>query len=287
MQNSEKKQISQKLAEYCELKGSQNKAANSMKGVSAATVSQMLNNNWDLITDEMWRTVSAQIGYDSRRWVVVETRGYRRMTALLADAQENSLVFAVTGEAGCGKSEAIKSYGGSNQNVYNLSCSEFWTRRYFLQELLSAMGIDNTGFTAPDMMSEIIYHLKRKQQPLIILDEVDKLSDQALYFFISIYNHLEDHCGIILCATDYFEKRIKRGLRANKKGYKEIYSRCGRKFIPMQAVNGGDVAAVCIANGVTDEKTIEDIAGDCEGDLRRVKRRIHALRVKDQDGAHH
>ncbi|MDR0872540.1 MAG: ATP-binding protein [Prevotellaceae bacterium] len=283
MQNSEKKQIQAKLAEYCELKGSQNKAANTMKGVSAATISQMLNNNWDLITDEMWRTVAAYIGYEQEasKWVVVETRGYARMTALLADAQQNALVFAVTGEAGCGKSEAIKSYARSHTGVFNLSCSEFWTRKYFMQELLAAMGIDNTGCGVPEMMSEIIYHLKRKETPLIVLDEADKLSDQLLYFFISIYNQLEDHCGIILCATDFLEKRIKRGLRTNKRGYKEIYSRCGRRFIPMQVVSDGDVAAVCSANGVTDRKEIEKIITDCECDLRRVKRRVHAYKTKN------
>ena len=44
----------------------------------------------------------------------------------------------------------------------------------------------------------------------MVLDEADKLSDQVLYFFISLYNKLEDRVGIILCATDYLEKRIKK-----------------------------------------------------------------------------
>lgn len=121
MKTIEKEQIRTKLAEFCEIKGGQNKAANSMRGVSPATISQVLNNNWDLISEEMWRTIASQIGYDPRAWVVVETRGYKRMYGLLQDAQDNSLVFAVTGDAGCGKSEAIKSYAASNRNVYNLS----------------------------------------------------------------------------------------------------------------------------------------------------------------------
>ena len=130
MKATEKEQIKTKLAEYCETKGGQNKAANSMRSVSAATISQVLNNNWELISDEMWRTIASQIGYDPRAWVVVETRGYKRMYRLLRDAQDNSLVFAVTGDAGCGKSEAIKSYAASNRNVYNLSCSEYWNQAF-------------------------------------------------------------------------------------------------------------------------------------------------------------
>lgn len=278
MKNLEKENIKTALAAYCDRMGSQNKAANSLKGVSAATVSQMLNGNWELITDEMWRSVAAQIGYDNRSWVVVETRGYKRMTALLDDAQRNSLVFAVTGDAGCGKSEAAKTYARSHQDVYYLSCSEYWNRKHFMTELLQCMGVDYTGYTVSEMMGDIIMNLKRKDTPLIVLDEADKLSDQVLYFFISLYNQLEDRCGIILCATDYLEKRIKRGVRCNRKGYKEIYSRCGRKFIPMQMVNGSDITAVCAANGVTDKASIERIIDESECDLRRVKRLVHAVK---------
>ena len=61
MKTTEKEQIRSKLAEFCAIKGGQNKAANSMRGVSAATLSQVLNNNWELISDEMWRTIASQI----------------------------------------------------------------------------------------------------------------------------------------------------------------------------------------------------------------------------------
>ena len=130
------------------------------------------------------------------------------------------------------------------------------------------------------MLSDIFLALKNKETPLVVLDEADKLSDQVLYFFISLYNKLEDRVGIILCATDYLEKRIKKGVRTNRKGYKEIYSRVGRKFIPIQVVNSEDVAAVCIANGVTDSEVINEIIDDCESDLRRVKRKVHAVKQR-------
>lgn len=280
MKTAEKEQIRAKLAEFCEVKGGRNKAAATMRGVSAATLSQVINGNWELISDEMWRTIASQTGYDPRAWVVVETRGYKRMSGLLRDAQESSLVFAVTGDAGCGKSEAIKSYAATNRNVYNLSCSEYWNRKHFMVELLQNMGIDATGSTVPEMMVEAVAALKRKESPLVVLDEADKLSDQVLYFFISLYNKLEDHVGIILCATEYLEKRIKKGVGTNRKGYKEIYSRIGRRFIPIQLANSEDIAAVCVANGVTDTKIINDIIDDCENDLRRVKRKIHAVKQR-------
>ncbi len=93
-----------------------------MRGVSPATISQVLNNNWDLISEEMWRTIASQIGYDPREWVVVyRCLATNACTEFLQDAQDNSLVFAVTGDAGCGKSEAIKSYAASSRNVITSS----------------------------------------------------------------------------------------------------------------------------------------------------------------------
>lgn len=68
MKQTEKEAIAAKLRTYVDSKESQNAAAKSLRGVSAATVSQILNGNWDLISDDMWRTVGNQIGYDPRNW---------------------------------------------------------------------------------------------------------------------------------------------------------------------------------------------------------------------------
>lgn len=46
----------------------------------------------------------------------------------------------------------------------------------------------------------------------------------------------------------------------------------------MPVVNSGNIAAVCIANGVEDKATIRHITEDCDCDLRRVKRLVHAAK---------
>lgn len=283
MKQNEKEAIAAKLRAYVENKESQNSAAKSLRGVSAATVSQILNGKWDLIADDMWRTVANQIGYDPRRWVIMQTDGFCRMTDILTDAQQNSLVMAVVGDAGCGKSQAIKVYAERNRGVIALSCSEYWNRKEFLGELLQSLGVEPDGSTVADMMREVIRQLKRREGVLIVLDEADKLSDQVLYFFITIYNKLEDNVGIVLCATQYLKKRIERGVRNNRKGYKEIYSRIGRKFIPMPVVNNTDIRAVCAANGINIPKEIESIVEDADNDLRRVKRLVCAFKLKSNE----
>lgn len=278
-----KQQIAERLREYADRFGSQNKAANSMKGVSSATISQILNNNWELVSDEMWRNIGVHAGWSESDWVSVETRDFKLLSGILDDARINSNVFAVTGEAGTGKSFTLKRYQENNRRVYLLQCADYWNRRMFLQELLTAMGRDYSGFSVGEMMAEVVRSLKVQDKPLVILDEADKLGDQVLYFFITLYNMLEDRCGIVLCATDHLAKRIRRGLKLNKKGYKEIYSRIARKFIELQGAGAGDITQICLANGITDKSQIKLVIDDSENDLRRVRRKVHAIKLSNKD----
>ena len=275
--NEEKEMIRVRLGEYCEMKGSQKRAATSLVGVSPATVTQIVTGKWELINEKMWRSIAAQIGVKQTRWNIVETRNYKALSDIFSDAQENALVLAVCGEAGTGKSLTAAHYGAENPNVYVLACSEYWNRKTFLRELLRVMGKNPAGDTVGDMVDDVVMALKRRENPLIILDEADKLSDQVMFFFITFYNKLEDYCGIVLMATDYLEKKVRRGLRLNKKGYKEIYSRIGRRFVAMPGLSATDISDVCRANGVEGLREIENVKKDCEGDLRRVKRKCHAF----------
>ena len=277
MRKLEKQAIVERLMEFCDQKGSQAKAAAALK-VSNATVSQMINGNWELIKDEMWRTVSNGIGMQGGNWATVATGGYKRMTSVLEDAQENSLVMAVIGDAGCGKTQAIEHYVKNHRNAYHLQCAEYWNKKNFLQNLCQQMGMRNTYGTVYDLIEDIVRELEKEDHPLIIVDEADKLSDVVLYFFITFYNRLEDHCGIVLCATGYLKKRIIAGERNERKGFAEIHSRVGRNFIGMPQNTSEDIAAICEANGVDDLNAINTICKKSDFDLRRVKRLVHAYK---------
>ncbi|MCV9928137.1 ATP-binding protein [Flavobacterium sp. LS1R49] len=275
-----KNQVKEKLAGYIAQKGSQNKAANSLNGVSAALLSQIMNDNHQNISEVMWRNVASQIGCSSKKWFCVETTDFKIISKVLEDAQQHAHVFALTGDAGSGKSMSFEIYTKINKNSYLLSCAEYWNRKEFLTQLLTVMGVDYSGFSVAEMMNEIVKKLKSQESPLIILDEADKLPDTVLYFFITLFNRLEEHCGIVLCATDHLSKRINKGIKLNRKGYKEINSRIGRRFIELKGVSFTDVTQICMANGIDDVKSIKDIFTDSEGDLRRVKRKIHAVKNK-------
>lgn len=89
MKTNEKQQITESLKAYVAKYGSQNKAAQSLVGISAATVSQLLKGNWDNVSDEMWKNVASQISHkQGDGWQIVETTAYKEMVFALNDAKE-------------------------------------------------------------------------------------------------------------------------------------------------------------------------------------------------------
>ena len=284
MEQKEKELIAARLREYCATQGGQNKAANTLKGVSAATISKILNGDWDTIADGMWHNVSKQIGSSAEGWSLVGTSVYDELTELLECAQTDSQVMAIVGSAGCGKSATIRQYASTHDEVTAIVCSEYQNRTSWLSAVMEAMGLDPRGLSVAEKIGQIVRRLKRADKPLLILDEADKMSDQVLYFFVTLYNELEGHCGVVLCATQYLDKRLVRGLRSGRKGYEEVYSRIGRQCIQLSVLSPEDISLVCVANGITGERKVRKIADEAECDLRRVRRAVwreHQLAKED------
>ena len=270
-----KRDIQLGLREFCNRFG-QSQAARMLDNVSAATISTILNGKFEAIADGMWNNIANQIGMERERWNAVETTNYRMLMRLLQDAQDNQLWMAVTGNAGTGKTFSCKQYLKGRDEVFFVSCDPDWNKRDFFAMLLRQVGKNPSGMALVQMKQTLIMSLRRCGTPLIILDEADKLSDTVLNSFITLYNDIQYVCGVVLIATEYLGKRFDLGVRYNKKGFNELWSRVGRTCVPLKGVTQEDVVDICRANGIDDYKVIDGIIGMCEGDLRRVHRRVFA-----------
>lgn len=270
-----KERVRKALEELVERKCSQAKAAASLRGVSSATISLILSGRGEEVRESMWLHLQEQL-LENKQMKVAETAIYSELTALLASAQEDKLVMSLIANAGSGKTFTSKQYEVENKEVYRVACSEFWTKNDFVDELLRSLGESSDGYTKKERINRAIEVIKRKRNPLIIFDEFDKLNDNVWFFFITLYNELENKCGMVLLSTDYIRLRIEKGLRLNKRGYNEFWSRLGRRCVRLEPIAYEDIKAVCEANGISNSSEIEDIAKDSEGDLRRVARRIYS-----------
>lgn len=272
----QKTNIVETLKEYVGRFKSQKQAGNSLMGISAGTISQMLNGKWDNISDDMWLHLQAQLGRPNG-WQICQTNAFKDVMTFLSFAKKESSVVWVTGPAGIGKTTAARIFASDRRNVFILPCSEDMHKADFVKELAAKIGVDTRGLTVRETLQAIIRQLVTLDSPLLVFDEGDKLTDSVLYYYISLYNALEDKCGMVFLSTAYMEQRIKSGVTRRKKGYDELESRISRKFVPLSTVNKLEVEAICRANGLEDDaaiRTVQTEAATCGNDLRRVKESV-------------
>jgi Cdc6-like AAA superfamily ATPase len=275
--DNQKKDIQFLLRNYVSTFSSQRKASESLDNCSEATVIAMLDSNkWNQVSDAMWLNVGKQVGAFKRKSQLVETLDFQTLILYYTLAKEEGATFAIVGGAGFGKTYAAKFYAEANRkrNVYYLECAMYWNKKMFLGNLMQALGKNPAGLSIGEMMETIVRELSRQHQPVIILDEIDKLSDNVLIFFITLYNELNSLCGFVMQSTNNMQKRMLKGLKQNRTGFQEVFSRIGSRFIELKGTTPEEVRELCIANGIEQEEDIRTIINEYQGDLRRVERNI-------------
>jgi len=261
-----------------DLLGSMNKVATKL-GINAGTISNNLTKaeNWGNVSESMWANVASSLGVTlvSRVWHLAKTTNVRIMHTTLADAQKEALFMAVSEKAGSGKTASITDFVERDKQhaVYSLQCQE-WSRKGFLVALCRSLGVTVGRYdSADDMVDAVVGFFKQRSKdvnPLLILDEADKLRPAAKRLIIPFYNMLEGEIGLVCVGTENLEKEIKTGVRKHDKGYDEIDSRLGRNFVHLIGYTKDDVKEICRENGVTDPDIINQIWNDCSPVQKRI-----------------
>jgi len=254
--------------------------------VSESVISQMKAGTYTTKNEAAWMEVGMKLGWKpdyatgKKEWVVVETSDYKSINKLVNDAKNQSLFMGISDIAGSGKSAPLKDIAEKNNGN---------------------LGIDIArGYKTPNKLLELVidfFQRRNLQQPLLIIDEADKLKDAAKRIFIPLYNRCEDTLGVVIAGSEHLEQEIKKGVKYRKKGFDEIDSRFGRRYIKLMGNTIGDVTKICTANGVADKATITSFFEECapirkiikiEGkdvpirvthDLRRLKRLIRKAQL--------
>lgn len=291
----QKRQILEAIDREKSSLGSYNKVATKI-GVATATITNNMRNEdrWELVSDSIWAKAATAVGFtfEKQSWNIVDTTNSRMMESVLNLAKSDSMFIAISEKAGSGKSAGIKKFKLEDQtnDVFAIECQE-WTKKQFMLNLSQSLGISLKAQDTLSIGNQIVEFFKERAsvgKPLLILDEADKLRPSALRYIIQFYNALEDESGLVICGTDNLEKEIKRGVQKATKGYDEIDSRLGRKFIHLIGITYDDCVNICTENGVTEPSIISKIWDEAEpkdrlvsgkyikvvSDLRRLKRII-------------
>jgi DNA transposition AAA+ family ATPase len=248
---------------------SQNNAAKQI-GISSGTLSQLLNDKWELISSDMWRKVAAWVGHTTKSWKIRETKNLLTIQNLCKDAQQNSRFLAVIGATGYGKTTPLKLYAAQTQNAFYNLCTVVMGQKSFLTTLQQSIGIDADG-SVEMRIRTIINKLKVLENPVIILDDAGKLKDACYRLLQIIYDELEGRCGIVIAGVPYLKNYIFKMAAKDKQGFRELKRRIGF-WQELAGPSGALIRTICADYGITDTDALKYVERNCQnlGSLREM-----------------
>ena len=201
---------------------SQNRMAKVM-GVSPAHASYILKEEmWDKVSDQMWQQLEGQ--FISREWAIYETQNFLAIQAMCKDSQQYSENICITAYTAAGKTTGLEAYARRNASAYYVLCDQMMTPKDLAREIQRTMGMTVEG-TARVMMMAIVSYLMQQENPVLLIDEADKLSDRCLMMLKVVYDRLKNRCGFVTAGTEVLREKIEKYARKNKLGYRELRRR--------------------------------------------------------------
>jgi AAA domain len=279
MTNEQKGQVRDALMRYVAGFATQTQAAESLQGVSASTISQVRNNNWELLSERLWHHIARQVGFYCGEWQPADTTAYLLLRVLFSDAQHYFMTYGISIGEGLGKTFTASHYMREHADTYYLACTEEHNRRSFLVAVMKAIGFPVKG-SVPQMMERFVLAVEAQAQPLLILDDAHKLKDRVLHLLVLLANSVAGRAGFIIMGNDLLRERLVTGMQQGKAGFEEMYKAIGRRFITYSSIGPKDVELVCSANGITDTDLIDYIRKSCNDNLHTATQLIHELQTK-------
>lgn len=147
----------------------------------------------------------------------VSTKTTRRIAEVMRDAHEGGEVAVIYGQAGLGKTQAVKHYCEQNPAAVLIEANPSFTALVLMRKLATACKLMNTG-SLNDLFEAVADRL-RDSGRLIVVDEAENLPLRALEILRRL--HDETGCGLVMSGMP----RLVANLRGKHGELVQLYSR--------------------------------------------------------------
>ena len=262
---AEKSEIKTAVNLYCKAKGiSKNELAIQLN-ISAATLSQIENENWKSIDKKMWQKVWNKVGRISELQIY-RTKDFKAIGDLCSSARNNSLMIGLIADTGMGKTTALTSYSHQTKNTFYISYDKTMRARQFFAALLKEMAIQFDG-NLNEMVNRISDELNLMDAPLVIVDEAGKIPQQMILYLQVLKDKTHLSCGFVLAGMPYFKSNLIKLANKQKEGYAEFLRRINI-WHELEGLNREEIKFICNQEGViTTDQQREFINKKRFGDL--------------------
>lgn len=236
-------------------------------GVSVSTINQWLNNKYpgdvttleESVIDFLKREEEKRIKPKLQLKFAKTTTAMAVQTVCRLSHIDGDLG-VVCGDAGVGKTEAVRNYAKRQSSVILIEAHLGYTARNLFQELHKRVGYDGTPGSINKLFNDIVDKLTDSGW-LIIIDEAEHLPYKALELLRRV--HDKAGVGVVLCGMP----RLVSNLRGKKGEYAQLYSRVGT-YRALEKLTEEDVAKL-VKQALPDNEALAPVfLTECGGNAR-------------------
>nr|DAN48311.1 MAG TPA: putative ATPase, putative transposase [Caudoviricetes sp.] len=280
--------LQQKLAEFKAKSGmNQTKLARGI-GTSPASISMYLNGtyaekggNYETIEPKIEAFLEVQESKAQREELVlgfVSTKTTRRISEVMRDAHEAGDTVVIYGQAGLGKTQAVKNYCEKNPAAILIEANPSFTALVLMRKLAAAAKVSTVG-SLNDLFESVSDRL-RDSGRLIVVDEAENLPLRA----IEIIRRLHDDtgCGLVLSGMP----RLVANLRGKHGELVQLYSRVSVALNLGDSMPDEELEEIArAAMPEADDATIAELVKQSNGNTRRMSKLMRgAVRTANKNG---
>lgn len=279
--------LQQKLAEFKAKSGmNQTQLARGI-GTSPASISMYLNGTYaekggkyETIEPKIEAFLEVQESKAQREELVlgfVETKTTRRIAEVMRDAHEAGEIAVIYGQAGLGKTQAVKNYCEKHGAIL-IEANPSFTALVLMKKLAASVKLPISG-TLNDLFEETAYRLGGSER-LIVVDEAENLPLRALEIIRRL--HDETGCGLVLSGMP----RLVANLRGKHGELVQLHSRVAGALNLGDSLPDAELEQIARATlPEADDETIAELVKHSNGNTRRMSKLMRgSVRVANKNG---
>lgn len=223
--------------------------------VSPATISQILKGSYKADTTKIIEKMAKWLTLREKKNNVpiinpgfVMTTTAKQIMNDMMYAQISESIVVIYGASGIGKSESIREYKRTNNNVWNITASPSRSSlTECLYELAMELGMDDAP-RRKGQLSRVIRNRLQGSEGLVVIDEADHLDYPTLEELRIIQE--ETGIGMVLVGNNKVYTQLTGGRR--NEDFARLFSRIAKKR-GIHKTKQADVKAIADAWGITQE----------------------------------
>ena len=288
MTNTVNKALQQKLVEFKAKSGMNQTMLARGIGVSPASISMYLNDTYaekggkyETIEPKIEAFLEVQKSKAQREELVlgfVSTKTTRRISEVMRDAHEAGDTVVIYGQAGLGKTQAVKNYCEKNPAAILIEANPSFTALVLMRKLAAAAKVSTVG-SLNDLFESVSDRL-RDSGRLIVVDEAENLPLRALEIIRRL--HDDTGCGLVLSGMP----RLVANLRGKHGELVQLYSRVSVALNLGDSMPDEELEQIArAAMPEADDETIAELVKHSNGNTRRMSKLMRgAVRTANKNG---